>query len=83
MSRPMEKIGIIANRQQAVTRIVSPKLNRLEQSDSAVVLVRANVRWNHTSLHVKKGEEYQFLPLPGQCWVDLISLQLQKVIVLR
>jgi hypothetical protein len=68
----METIGIIANRQQAVTRIVSPKLNRLEQSDSAVVLVRANLRWNHTSLYVKKGEEYQFLPLPGQCWVDLI-----------
>ena len=72
MYRPTETIGIISNRRQVVTLIVSSKLNRLQQGDSAVVLVRANVRWNHTGLYVKKGEEYQFLPLPGQYWVDLI-----------
>ena len=66
----MESPGVIVNSQQASTRLISGQNNRMEKGECALVLVRANVRWNHTGLFVKKGEEYQFFVLPDQWWLD-------------
>ena len=65
-----ESPGMIVNTQQKSTRLFSQQKNRIENGECALFLVKANVRWNHTGLFVKKGEEYQFFVLPGQWWLD-------------
>jgi hypothetical protein len=66
----MEPPGVIVNTQQTSIRVISPQNNRMEKGECALVLVAANVRWSHTGLFVKTGEEYQFFVLPGQWWLD-------------